>query len=164
MSVCALSNLAVNHSLRVRNRLLFVSPSRLCPSSSSGEWPGKTVKKILKGNRWLHPAGAVNTPSAIQTLPRNARRRYSAEGFFGCRNPICDYEYGRDWRGDGGGPRLFFIGSHANDAVIIGDYVYEIYPYHVKEYTLENIDQKASTPSRDPLIETARESGRFFQQ
>ncbi|MDD4051699.1 MAG: sulfatase-like hydrolase/transferase, partial [candidate division Zixibacteria bacterium] len=82
--------------------------------------------------------------------------------FFGCHNPVGDYSNGRNLFKGSGEKRPLVVGSYVNHAIIIDDNVYEINPYHVKEYKLDDIRENALPPSPDMLIEIAEESGRFF--
>jgi membrane-anchored protein YejM (alkaline phosphatase superfamily) len=84
--------------------------------------------------------------------------------FLGCRNAIKDYSNGRNLFKNFEDVRPFVVGSYVNHAFIIGDDVYEINPYHVKEYKQKNIRAKASVPSRDMLKKIADEMGRFLEQ
>lgn len=84
------------------------------------------------------------------------------EGFLGCRNPVSDYSNGRNLFTDGGEARPLAVGSYVNHAFIVEDNVYEIDPYTIKEYRLDDETKKAEALSREMLTAIADESGRFF--
>jgi uncharacterized protein len=84
------------------------------------------------------------------------------EEFFGCRNPAREYSNGRNLFAASSEARPFVVGSYVNHAFIIEDNVYEINPYNVMDYRLNDIRAKASAPSRDMLLKAADEIGRFL--
>jgi len=86
------------------------------------------------------------------------------EEFLGCRNAIGDYSNGQNLFKNISGVRSFVVGSYVSHAFIMGDNVYEINPYSVKDYKEYNIKEKASSPSRDVLSEIANEMGRFLKR
>ena len=84
--------------------------------------------------------------------------------YFGVSNDTRDYSNGINLFTDSIPMRPLVVGSYVNHAYIIDDNVYEIYPLYTREYKLDNINAKASSPSHGMLSTLISEIGRFYEE
>ena len=83
--------------------------------------------------------------------------------FLGCTNDPQDYSNGENLYRLQEESRPLVIGSYVNHAFLIGDNVYEIYPFETKSYRMDDIRAKVPRPPFKKVKRIFQEISHFYQ-